>query len=169
MLLVALNNLGYTSLNRAMYGDAVQYLEESISLALDLGELQDVAAARCNLALALIQLGRVDEAGRLGAEATMSAIDNDDLILGLACLEVLAAVETERRNLRFAARLLGSAEALRHSLGYELEPVERALHDRTLDRMRSVLSDSELTAGLAAGTAMDLEEAFALIGREFLR
>jgi Flp pilus assembly protein TadD len=64
MLLVALINLGYTCVARGMHGEAVEYLEEGVALALARGETADAAAARCNLALALIYLGRVDEAGR---------------------------------------------------------------------------------------------------------
>jgi predicted ATPase/class 3 adenylate cyclase len=168
MLLTALGNLGYTCVSRGMYDDAVRYLEECVALALDLGDAADLAATRCNLAMALLQLGRVDEAGRLGAEAAMAAIDRSDQLLGTNCLEVLAAVEAERGNHRFAGRLLGASQALRKALGYELEPAERALHARTLDFVRSALTDSKLAAALSEGAAMDLEEAFALIGREFL-
>lgn len=168
ILWVALNNLGYTSINRAMYEEAVQYLEESVELALRLGELRDVAPARCNLAMALIQLGKVDEAGRLGAEATMFAIDGADLLVGSDCLEVLAAVETQRGNHRFAARLLGSSETTRKAIGYEPEPAERALHEQTMGILRSALTPSELSTEWTAGSKMDLEEAFSLIGREYL-
>jgi tetratricopeptide (TPR) repeat protein len=169
LLLVALNNLGYTCVARAMHEEAVVYLEEGVALALELGETADAAAARCNLALALIHLGRVDEAGRLAAYATMSAIDTSDQLLGSQSIEVLAAVEVERGNLRFAARLLGSSEALRRAVGYELEPAERALHDRTLQQIEAELTPPVLEAQWTEGGAMKLEEAFALIGREYLR
>jgi tetratricopeptide (TPR) repeat protein len=168
MLLVALNNLGYTCVARAMHGEAVEYLEEGVALALELGETADAAAARCNLALALISLGRVDEAGRLAAYATMSAIESSDQLLGSQCIEVLAAVEAERGNLRFATRLLGASDALRKVLGYELEPAERALHDRTVDRIAKELTPAGLRAQWNEGATLNLEEAFALIGREYL-
>ena len=168
MLSVALGNLGYTCISRGHYEDAVQNLEEALSIALDLGEGIDVGVTRCNTALALVYLGRVDEAGRFGAEATISAIESSSQILGISCLEILAAVETERGNHRFATRLLGSAEALRTNFEYQLEPAERALHDRTVERVRGGLADSDLTSAWVEGAAMDLEESFALIGREYL-
>jgi predicted ATPase/class 3 adenylate cyclase len=168
MLLVALNNLGYTCVARAMHGEAVEYLEEAVALALELGETADAAVARCNLALALIYLGRVDEAGRLAAYATMSAIESSDQLLGSQSIEVLAAVEAERGNLRFATRLLGTSDALRKALGYELEPAERALHDRTVDRIARELTPAGLRAQWNEGATLNLEEAFALIGREYL-
>ena len=168
-LVVSLMNLGYTCVGRAMHEDAVRHLEEAVALALDLGENADAAAAQCNLAMALIQLGRVDEAGRLGAEATMAAIAASDQLLAGDCVEVLAAVEVVRGNHRVAARLLGASEALRKDLGYELEPAERALHDRTVDIMQSALSTSELAVAWREGAALSVEEGFALIGREFLQ
>jgi tetratricopeptide (TPR) repeat protein len=168
LFLVALGNLGYTCISRSQYEDAIRYLQQGLSLALDLGETAEVAGARCNMALALIHLGRVDEAGRFAAEATIAAIESASQILGISCLEVLAAVESKRGNHRFAARLLGSAEALRQQFEYELEPAEGALHDRTVETMRGVLAASDLTSSWTEGAAMDLEEAFALIGREFL-
>jgi len=85
------------------------------------------------------------------------------------CVEVLAAVEVVRGNHRVAARLLGASEALRKDLGYELEPAERALHDRTVDIMQSALSTSELAVAWREGAALSVEEGFALIGREFLQ
>jgi tetratricopeptide (TPR) repeat protein len=169
ILLVALINLGYTCVARAMHEEAVEYLEEGVALALELGETADAAAARCNLALALIHLGRVDEAGRLAAYVTMSAIDASDQLLGSESIEVLAAVEVERGNFRFAARLLGSSEALRKAVGYELEPAERALHERTVHRIERELTSAGFEAQWKEGAAMSLEEAFALIGREYLR
>jgi predicted ATPase/class 3 adenylate cyclase len=168
-LLMALTNLGYTNVIRSRYEEAVSYLEEAVALAQELGEPSGGAPARCNLAIALIQVGRVDEAGRVGAEATIAAIESSDRLLGTACLEVLAAVEAERGNHRFAARLLGSSAALRRSIGYELETAERALHDRSLEVVQSALTDADVAAAWADGAAMDLEDAFALIGREFLR
>jgi predicted ATPase/class 3 adenylate cyclase len=169
ILLVALINLGYTCVARAMHEEAVEYLEEGVALALELGEIADAAAARSNLALALIHVGRVDEAGRLAAYATMSAIDASDQLLGSECIEVLAAVEVERGNVRFAARLLGSSEALRTAVGYELEPAERTLHDRTLHRIKEELTPTGFAAQWNEGMALSLEEAFALIGRGYLR
>ena len=166
ILLVALINLGYTSVARGMFEEAVRDLEEAVSLGLELDEVVDAAAARCNLALALIHLDRIDEAGHMAALATVSAIDCSDELLGTDCLEVLAAVEEARGDHRIAALLLGAAEALRVSIGYELEPAERALRERTLERVAG--TSSTATALLRDGAALSLEEAFALVGREFL-
>jgi predicted ATPase/class 3 adenylate cyclase len=166
ILLVALINLGYTSISRGKYEHAVRDLEEAVALGLELDEVADAAAARCNLALALLNLDRIDEAGRMAALATVSAIDCSDQLLGTDCLEVLAAVEAARGDHRVAALVLGAAEALRLSIGYELEPAERALHERTLARV--AITSPTATALLQDGADLSLEEAFALVGRDFL-
>ena len=59
----------------------------------------------------------------------------------------------------FAVRLLGASEALRELAGSELEPLERALHDRTWELLRHALSESELRAARTEGADMDLRDA----------
>ena len=160
MLLVALINLGYSAIVREMLEDAVRYSEEAVALARELDESVDGAAARCNLALALIELGRIEDAADVGAQALAGAVDASDPMLAADCLEVMAGIETRRGNHGFAARLLGASEALRELTGFELEPLERGLHDRTWELLRHALSDSELKAALTEGADMDLRAAF---------
>jgi predicted ATPase/class 3 adenylate cyclase len=161
MLLVALINLGYSAIVRGRLEDAVRYSEEAVELARQLDESADGAAARCNLSLALIELGRIEDAADVGAQALAAAIDaSSDPMLVTDCLEVVAGVETRRGNHGFAARLLGASEAFREMTGFELEPLERALHDRTWELLRQELSDSQLKAALTEGADMDLREAF---------
>ena len=117
MLLVALINLGYSAINREMLEDAVRFSEEAVALALELDESVDGAAARSNLALALIELGRIEDAADVGAQALAAAIDASDPTLATNCLEVVAGAETRRGNHGFATRLLGASEALRERTG----------------------------------------------------
>lgn len=159
MLLVSLVNLGYSAIAREMLDDAVRYSEEAVALALELGESADGAAARGNLALALLELGRIEEAADVGAQALAAAIDASDPLLATDCLEVMAAVEARLGNHGAAARLLGASEALRERTGLELEPLERALHDRTSQLLGNALSDSELRAAWTQGAEMDLGDA----------
>ena len=57
-----------------------------------------------------------------------------------------------------AARLLGAAEALRESLGSELEGTELALHELAVER----LAPANLAANWAAGRELAPEDAAAL-------
>ena len=158
MLLVALINLGYSAINRGTLEDAVRFSEEAVALAQELGESVDGAAARSNLALALVELGRIEDAADVGATALAAAIDASDPLLATNCLEVVAGAETRRGNHSYAARLLGASDALREQTGFELEPLERALHDRTSALLRRALSDPELQAARTEGAHMDLRQ-----------
>jgi hypothetical protein len=61
-----------------------------------------------------------------------------------------------------AAQLAGAAEALRETIGYELEPTDRAFRDRYLTEVRAALGETALEATMAEGRAMTLEEAVRL-------
>jgi non-specific serine/threonine protein kinase len=162
---VALINIGYTDLARGRFEDAARRCEEAISLGKELGETADEAAARCNMAIASFHLGRIDEAAQLAGESMASAIAVSDRLLATDCLEVLAAVEVERGDPLSAARLLGTGEAVREAIGYELEPIERALHERTLGRLRSLLDEPTVAREWAVGAGLELEQAYATIRR----
>ena len=70
--------------------------------------------------------------------------------------------EQEQANLRAAlvwSRQQGSA---RTSLGWDLAPLERRLNDQALERLRQMMDAALLEQNLAAGRALELEEAVAL-------
>jgi hypothetical protein len=74
---------------------------------------------------------------------------------------MLAAVEVERGDHRSAARILGASEALRHVTGYRMQPAEDALHRDILARIRSEITEDEITSAWSEGAALDAEEVFA--------
>jgi tetratricopeptide (TPR) repeat protein len=164
LLTLALINISYSALIRGWYEDAVGYSEEAISVARELGDPWSEGVARCNLAEALLRLGRIDHAADQVMDAISSAVGISDRLLQADCLEVLAAVEVERGDHRSAARILGTSEALRRVTGYQLQPAERALHQDTLAKIRTEIADSELTSAWSEGAGTDVEETLALFG-----
>jgi predicted ATPase len=62
---------------------------------------------------------------------------------------------------RFAARLLGAAEALRAAMGAPLPPVYWSDHERMVACLRMALNEEELAAEWAKGQAMSPEQATA--------
>jgi tetratricopeptide (TPR) repeat protein len=164
LLTIALINISYSALIRGWYEDAVGYSEEAISVARKLGDPWGEGVARCNLAEASLRLGRIDHAADHVMDAISSAVGISDRLLQADCLEVLAAVEVERGNHRSAARLLGTSEALRQVLGYELQPAERALNQETVTKIRTEIAESEFTSAWSEGAGLDPEESFALLG-----
>jgi non-specific serine/threonine protein kinase len=162
LLVFALLNVGYSALIRGRYEDAVGYEEEAISAAQELGDRGTEGIARCNLAQASLRLGRIEEAADQLARAATSAIANRDRLLQADCLDVLAALEVEREHPRSAARLLGTAEALRRALGYELQPAERTLREETAARVRSDIPEGDVTRAWSEGARLDAEESLTL-------
>ncbi|MEV6235509.1 diguanylate cyclase [Lentzea sp. NPDC051838] len=61
-----------------------------------------------------------------------------------------------------AARMLGAVEVIREQDGLPMTKHQRAVRDGTLVRIRSTLTDAEVDAAMAAGTAMDLDALVAL-------
>jgi non-specific serine/threonine protein kinase len=81
-----------------------------------------------------------------------------DVMQGVA-LAAIAWREPER-----AARLLGSAEALRQKLGGEFSvPADRAAHERAVKALHSALAQQELDVAWQAGRQLTVAEAFAEI------
>jgi predicted ATPase/class 3 adenylate cyclase len=162
LLVFALINVGYSALIRGRYEDSVRYEEEAISLARELGDLGSEGAARCNLAVASLRLGRIEVAADQLARAATSAIASRDRLFQADCLVVLAGLEVERGDHRSAARILGTSETLREVLGYEIQPAERALHQETVARIRSEIADVDFTRAWSEGAGLDAEDILAL-------
>jgi predicted ATPase/class 3 adenylate cyclase len=164
LLTLALINISYSALIRGWHEDAVGYSEEAIAVARELGDPWGEGVARCNLAEASLRLGRIDHAADQVMDAMATAVGVSDRLLQADCLEVLAAVEVERGNHRSAARILGTSEALRKVLGYELQPAERALREETVTSIRAEIPESELASAWSEGAGSDPEEALELFG-----
>ena len=126
-----------------------------------LDESADGAAARCNLALGSHRAGTHRGCRRHGSPSTRGG---DRGVRSHArdrtAWKSWPLSRHDWITTALAARLLGASEALRERTGSELEPLERALHDRTSQLLRHALSDSELRAASAEGAEMDLRDAW---------
>ena len=76
----------------------------------------------------------------------------------LACLEGLSRVAVAQGKMERAARLCGTAAALREDIGWPLPPAKRAEHDRTVTAARGALGEEVFAAAWARGHALPLEE-----------
>ena len=77
----------------------------------------------------------------------------------LVCLEGLARVAVAQGRMERAARLFGTAAALREDRGWPLPPVKRTEHDRTVAAAHGALGEEAFTAAWARGHTLPLEEA----------
>jgi predicted ATPase/class 3 adenylate cyclase/DNA-binding CsgD family transcriptional regulator len=73
-------------------------------------------------------------------------------------LEGLAAVVVEQGELPWAARLWGTAEALRDGMGAPIHPIYRADYERSVAAARSQLGEQTFAAAWAEGRSMTLDQ-----------
>src|SRR5207248_10602551 len=86
-----------------------------------------------------------------------------------SALEGGAAVAAAQGDLEWAARLWGTAQALRAATGAPLAPVYRASYERALATARSQLGEEAFAIALAEGGTMTLEQALDVLPRLFSR
>jgi predicted ATPase/class 3 adenylate cyclase/DNA-binding CsgD family transcriptional regulator len=123
-------------------------------------------------AIALVARGRVaiaqgepEQAERDAHEAVVVAVDVDAHVTTPDALECLAAAANAAGSHRQAARLLGAADALRHSMGIVRFKVYDAGYQTMTTSLRDGLGDSEFETAWAEGAGLNLEEAIAYARR----
>jgi tetratricopeptide (TPR) repeat protein len=77
------------------------------------------------------------------------------------CLEGLAQVASAQEHMERAARLMGAAAHLRHTLTTPLSPSERIAHNEGCARARAELGDQGFAVAWGAGESMPLDHAIA--------
>jgi DNA-binding CsgD family transcriptional regulator len=75
------------------------------------------------------------------------------------CLEAFAGLAGARGQGARAARLWGTADALRTSIGAPLPPEPRPYYERSMAAARTLLGEAAWEAAFAEGSAMSAEEA----------
>jgi hypothetical protein len=94
----------------------------------------------------------------------MAARGGDSKGLIPSCLEGLADVVAAQGEFTWAARLLGTAEALREALGTPLPPVDRAAYEHLVAATRAQLGGQAFAAAWAEGRTMTREQILAAQG-----
>jgi len=158
---VVLNNLGSVAQCLGDYAEATRLYEASLVLARRLGDKMGIAATLNNLGEVALDQGRYDEVDGLHHESLVLCQEVGDLQGILICLERLAGVAGARGNGARAARLLGTAEALRESIGAQIHPSNLPTYERIVATARALLDDATWAAEWAAGRALPLEQAVA--------
>jgi len=151
-------NLGYVALSAGEFASARAEFDAARSAFA--GMRDDYGVSRSLAALGAVALHERDPGAAVPLLRESLALssahdDRDDMAWALQLLGVAAAANDAPR----AARLLGAAEALRHSLGLDLEGVELKLHERALKEVRWTLAPEALEATWASGRAMSREQA----------
>ncbi len=150
--------LGNVAYSQSDYAAAHSLYEESLSVRRELGD-------KWGIAHSLRNLGRV--AYKQDDYAVARSCYEESLVIfqelenkqGMAsCLEALARLASTQAQEEQAARLWGTAEALREAFGSPLPPNERAEYDREVAEARRALGEDAFTAAWTEGRAMTREQ-----------
>jgi predicted ATPase/class 3 adenylate cyclase len=150
-------NAGYLELTRGNYQQAELWLEAARETLTAAGHHHGAARSLAALgSVALHKQHQADAERHLRQSIELARTVGDHGILAWA-LELLG-VNRATTNPATAARLLGAAEALRTSLGSELEGIELALHLSALN----ALAPADIATDWAAGRELSPDQAAAL-------
>jgi predicted ATPase len=133
--------------------------EEALAIARSVGDENLRAEAHNALAMDDIAAGDV---GSAAPHLTAAVRDYQNLghFEGLTrCLCAVGALAVERGNPRLAARLIGTATAVRDRFALKPWPWVIQAETRVVERVRELLPDSEYAAQLAVGRAQTTDEA----------
>jgi predicted ATPase/DNA-binding SARP family transcriptional activator len=154
-------NLGDLAMREGDFERAVSLSRETVAELRELGLDEPLGWALCNLAFSLALSGRDEEADRASRESLAIADRIGDVVVLVFNLVLLASLASGRSEAESAARLLGSAEALREQVGLALSGSEHELQLKTLTELRHALSPKAFDAAFAQGRSMSTEEAVA--------
>ena len=134
---------------------------EAHALAQAIGSGRELVETLYGLGRVALREGAVERAVTLLSESLMLARDQGMRLFVAERLEACGAAAIALGQASHAARLFGSAEALREAIGAPLPPVERADYERDVAAARSQLDEAAFATAWAAGQALTLEQAIA--------
>jgi non-specific serine/threonine protein kinase len=141
---------GDDDLARARYAESLATLDEG-----------EAAWQRRCLGYLAVRRGELGEAESLFRDSTSIAKTLPNTLDQIECLGGFASLFVARGEAVRAARLLGAADAALQMIGLKLYFGDRFERDQTLRALRGVLGETAMTAAVAEGQTMTLEQAFA--------
>ncbi len=166
---VLLSLLGEMRLLQGEQTQARELLEESVATFKELGDRWSTAEALLTLARVATSQGELAAARAHSQESLAIAREIDARGLIASALEGGGAVAAAQGELEWAARLWGTAQALRAAIGAPLPPVYRADYEGELATARTQLGEEAFAIALAEGGIMTLEQTLDVLPRLFSR
>ncbi len=155
----SLNNLGAVACDQGDLERAVKLHQESLALTRALGDKRGISRGLYCLGNVAQKRESVHEAAEMYAESLKLRRRLGDKVGIAETLEALTVVSAPYGESTSAARLFGAAEAIREAVQVPCWPVERARYEVAVSNIRSILSESELSAAWAAGRDLPMENA----------
>jgi len=153
-----LYSLGAIAAERDDYDRACTLMEETLAIWYE-------ADDKYNIAVAHRELGNVARCrGDHARAATLYKVSFEvfreigDRYETGRLLESLAALAMARGQSRWAARVLGAADALRLAIGAVIRPVDRHVHDRVLAEAREALGEQTFAVAFTEGRTLSVDD-----------
>jgi predicted ATPase len=154
-----LQNLGSQALKLGDYRRAIAYAEESAAIDIEVGNKENQTFALGLAGKAAMRLGDYERAAANFGRCLSAFVELGAISMVAFVFEEMARVAIGLGNPTKATRLFGVAEALRESVGAEVDLPDRAERDETIASIRQSLGDAQFNAAWTVGRSMPLEEA----------
>jgi predicted ATPase/class 3 adenylate cyclase len=156
---------GQLALSQGDIAMARELTEKSLVINREIGNRERTADSLFQLARVVAHQGD-KVAARALYEESLALAARGGVYKGLipSCLEGLADVAVAQGEFTWAARFLGTAEALREALGTPLPPVDRTAYERSVAAIRAQLGEQAFAAAWAEGRTMTPEQVLATQG-----
>jgi hypothetical protein len=143
--------------------DAAEPLyEESLALARELGDHENISIGLQNLARVSIGRGCGDSARAMLLEILAIAEANGSKRAGRSVLEVAAGLAAYVGELECATRFYGVTQAQLEQTGYHRDPADEAFLSPLIARAHEGLGAAGFTAAETAGRALSYEDGLAM-------
>jgi tetratricopeptide (TPR) repeat protein len=160
----ALSNLGAFEVGDNNCEHAIELLERALAIDKRLGNVWGCAVIQSNLTAAMLRTGRADEAYATLRSQAADMIGLGDIELTIEIIELMAGAFSQRGDARHAAKLLGTAEALREQAGMPIRVPDAQLLEEFLAPARGLLSTDQWEEERRAGRTRNVQEALAEAG-----
>jgi tetratricopeptide (TPR) repeat protein len=160
----ALSNLGAFEVGANNCEHAIELLERALAIDKRLGNVWGCAVIQSNLTAAMLRTGRAGEAYASLHGQAADMVGLGDIELTIEVIELMAGIFSQRGDAVRAAKLLGTAEALREQAGMPIRGPDAELLEEFLAPARGLLSADQWAEERRAGRTLNAQEALTEAG-----
>jgi predicted ATPase/class 3 adenylate cyclase len=157
----ALSNLGILEVDEGGPEKAIVLLNEALEIDLRVGDVWGAVHDHCNLAAAMMQAGRVEEAWTLLRAHSASVLELGDTELTITVIELFCLCLAELDDPIRSARLLGAAEELRRRAELPILLPDAALLEASVKKVRDHPDPETWAANRELGRGYTADDAIA--------
>jgi predicted ATPase/pimeloyl-ACP methyl ester carboxylesterase len=156
---VALMGLGEVARLEGNYREAHAFYQETLTEARKGGDSFNLLYALFNLGSVSCMEGDAATAREQFAESISIAADLGSRRAVADCLDGFAALSAMNGDFEKAARLFGAAEALRESVGFEIQTADRIFRDHFIEKTKNSIGEKTFSELKAQGKTIPFEDA----------